>query len=173
MKSNKKSLEQFYEAHIDKVYRYFYMRCLNKSVAEDLTSECFIALAEQMDKETAMEDKTKYLYGIMRNRWNSYLREKYNLKVVYTDSIENIALAVEEDAREWSGQSLEQRVLKYIEKLPKKQREIAYQRLILKHTNNEIAAALGTDTNYVKVTFRRSLRSLERIIENSDNEVKR
>jgi len=169
-KNNPKLLEEFYAQHVETIYRYFYYRCLNKSTAEDLTSESFIALAEKINNGAKIDDATKYLHGIARNNWNAYLRDKYNLKVVYTDGIEDLAVSVQHDAQEWADTPLEARASKFINRLPKKQKEVAHRRLILKQTNKEVAASIGADNNYVKVTFRRALRSLERLIETDSQE---
>lgn len=159
------NLELLYETHIETVFRYFYYKCLNKSVAEDLTSESFMALAEKMRSEAHIDDPVKYLYGIMRNNWNKYLREKYNLSIVLSDSIEDIAESVAMETEEWESVSLEERAMKYINRLAPRQREVAFRKLILKDSNKQIADDLNTTRNNVKVTLRRALRTLERIIE--------
>jgi RNA polymerase sigma factor (sigma-70 family) len=141
-------------------------------VAEDLTSESFMALAQKINAGADIEDSVKYLYGIARNNWNAYLRDKYKIKIVYTDAIEDLAKSVEQEADEWENSTLESRASKFINKLPKKQKEVVHRRLIIKQTNKEIAESMGVDYNYVKVTLRRGLRNLEKLIELNSREKK-
>ena len=65
---------------------------------------------------------------------------------------------------EIESKTLHNRAADYIDLLPKKQREVAKLRLLDGLSPAQIAKELKTDTNYVKVTLRRSLRRLEELI---------
>jgi RNA polymerase sigma-70 factor (ECF subfamily) len=153
-------LEGFYDEYVGKVYKFFYIKCLNKATAEDLTSETFISFIEQ-SKAQAINDHKKYLYGIMRNTWLQFLRDKYRQALTDVENIEDFASYVEgnieqfDEARE-SGN----RLLPYIENLPKKQRDVLVKRLIEEKSISEVAEELGKDKNYVKTTYHRALTTL-------------
>ena len=166
---NKPSLiETVYQSHVEKLYRFFYFKVLDKQTAEDLTSETFIALAEKIDglgKDNNVIEK--YLYGIARNKWNGYLREKYKNEEYSVEHIENFAGYVEDEVAEINQLSLKERAIKFINMLPPKQKIVAMLRLIDGFTPSEIAVKIKKPINYVKVTLRRALRRLEELIASS------
>jgi len=157
-------VEQVYDLHAEKLYKFFYFKVLNQQVAEDLTSETFIAFAEKAyqfggDVSTA----EKYLYGIARNKWNGYLREKYKRdEVLYDD--ESFGQYVQDEVDEIQSMSLKERAIAFINLLPPKQKIIATLRLIDGLTPTEISVKIRKPINYVKVTLRRALRRLEELI---------
>ena len=69
-------LPKFYDEHVDKVYKFFYIKSLDKHIAEDLTHDTFVAFMDKQDKFSAVSAK-QYLYGIMRNTWINFLKMKY------------------------------------------------------------------------------------------------
>ena len=88
-------LENFYESHVDKVYKYFYIQVLNRQIAEDLTSQTFLKFVAKV-QDTTIKQYKKYLYGIMRNVFADYLREKYkNLNVEYLEDIHDFELYID------------------------------------------------------------------------------
>ncbi len=168
---NEQWLEDFYQQHIDSVYKFFYFKSLHVQIAEDLTSDCFMKFAIKVHEHTPIADPETYLNGIAHHVWNDYLRDKYRLPVTSVESFDTIASFVEAEEGRWASTSLEDRALQYIDKLPSKQREVAYQKLILKYSNKEVMQRLEVSENYVKVTFRRAMRNLERAIEMGESGV--
>lgn len=159
-------LEQFYEDYIDKVYKFFYTQCLNRHVAEDLTSQTFMLFMEQTQKNRTIHDNRKYLYGVMRNVWAGYLREHYAERHATLDDIENFEQYASEQVEEFETSTPSERILTYIDRLPKKQRLVVMEHLIAEKTTRQIAEELGKDKNYVKTTYKRGLASLRKIIAN-------
>ena len=158
MSAKKIDLEEIYDQHSEALYRFFYFKVLNKPLAEDLTSQTFTKFVESAQK-TSINDPTNFLYGIGRNVFNNYLRDKYKEKQVHLDDLDNFTEVMTDTPGR--GASLEERALPHIEQLPDSQRRVAYMRLIEKQTNAEIAASLHRSSGYVKTTLRRALRSLE------------
>jgi DNA-directed RNA polymerase specialized sigma24 family protein len=62
------NIGDFYDQYVGKVYKFFYIKTLNRHIAEDLTSQTFIALVESLGSKK-IDNPQKYLYGIMRNNW--------------------------------------------------------------------------------------------------------
>ncbi|HRJ06749.1 MAG TPA: RNA polymerase sigma factor [Candidatus Saccharibacteria bacterium] len=153
-------LEAFYDEHVGKVYKFFYIKSLNKATAEDLTSDTFISFMEQAQVQ-AIEDQTKYLYGIMRNIWLQFLRSKYQQAMTDVEGIEDFASHVEFNLDQFDeAKSADNRLMPYIEELPSKQREVLIKRLIEEKSISEVAEELGKDKNYVKTTYHRALTTL-------------
>jgi RNA polymerase sigma-70 factor (ECF subfamily) len=161
-------IEELYDEHVDKVYRFFYIKSFDKSIAEDLTSQTFMTLCEQMqDPVRAIQDHKKFLYGIMRNHWLMYLRQKYRRGETTIENIEDFADYVEEEISDYSGLTARQRAEVYINQLPEKQRDIVARRLLEERSIKDIAADIGKDSNYVKTTYKRGLKRLRQLIDES------
>lgn len=155
-----------YDAHIQRIYRFFYYRVLDKQAAEDLSSQTFIRLAEKgSEQPPVIEDPVKYLYGVARHVFNDHLREKYRKSEFTLEDINDMPAAVEDEVDQLDQLDMQQRAQLFINLLPDAQREVAHRRLILQETPAEIADQLGRDKNYVKVTLRRALRKLEELVE--------
>lgn len=153
-------LEAFYDEYVDKVYKYFYINCLDRHTSEDLTSKTFIGFMEKIDSQPVVDPK-KYLYGIMRHVWTDFLRQKYKEKLIQVESIEDFAAHSDEQVSEFESVSVKKRALKYIEKLPAKQKQVAHLRLIEKMSVKETARQLGHTAAYVKTTQNRAIKRLK------------
>lgn len=157
------NLEVFYDKHVDKVYRFFYFKSLNVHVAEDLTSQTFLAYVEQIAIRT-IDDHTKYLYGVMRNTWLQFLRAKYESLVTGMEDIDDFEEYVESVNANELSEDMPQRLNKYVELLPEKQRVVLTMRIINDMSIKDIANELGKDRNYVKTTYKRAVAKLRQII---------
>lgn len=157
---NQLNLESFYDEHVDKVYKYFYIKSLNKAIAEDLTSDTFVSFMEQ-SKAHEINDHIKYLYGIMRNTWMQFLRSKYEQALTDVENIEDFAVHVENNITNFDeAKNVSNRLLPYIEKLPSKQREVLIKRLVEEKSISAVAIELCKEKNYVKTTYHRALTTL-------------
>lgn len=157
-------LEQIYDEYVDKVYKYFYIQCLDRHTAEDLTSHTFISFMEKL-KENKVTDNKKYLYAIMRNVWMDHLRLKYKQAVDSIDSIEDFEQHAEQAISVFESKDLKERASYFIGKLPEKQAQVARMRLIEGYSLKEIATKLGKNMAYVKTTQNRALKSLRLMLE--------
>ena len=159
------TIESVYTDNVEKLYKFFYFKVLDKQTAEDMTSDTFIAFAEKF--ETLEKDRVameKYLYGIARNIWNGHLRKKYNQPETLTEDIDDFSRFVDDENSEIEEMSLQDRAIKFINLLPPKQRIVVTLRLIDGLTPTEISAHINKPINYVKVTLRRALRRLEELV---------
>ena len=156
-------LENFYDTHVNKVYKYFYVQCLNRHVAEDLTSQTFVSFVDKKQKIQVQDDK-KYLYAIMRNVWAEYLRTKYAEAVDSLDLIEDFEAHAEASISEFETLNMKERALIYIDRLPDKQREVAHMRLLEELSVGEVATKLQKSSLYVKTTQYRALKNLRQML---------
>ena len=156
-------LEAFYDTYIDTVYKYFYINCLNRHVAEDLTSATFVAFVDKT-QSTQMQDWKRYLYGVMRNIWADHLREKYRQVVESLEAIEDFEQHVDQSVTNFETSDLKARARQFIERLPQKQREIATMRFLQGCNIKEIAAQLDTSVSHVKTTQNRAIKSLKKML---------
>ena len=159
------TVESVYTDNVEKLYKFFYFKVLDKQLAEDMTSDTFIAYAEKFEGlEKNRVTHEKYLYGIARNVFNGYLREKYKQPETLTDEIDDFSRFVEDENAEIEEMSIQDRAIKFINMLPPKQRIVATLRLIDGLTPTQISVKINKSVNYVKVTLRRALRRLEELV---------
>jgi RNA polymerase sigma-70 factor (ECF subfamily) len=158
-------LPQFYDEYVDKVYKFFYIKNLNKQIAEDLTSQTFTLFVEQISNKDILDYK-KYLYGIMRNIWLQFLRDKYKESLDYLESIDDFETYTKYDVYNFESTELpENRLRIFVDKLPEKQQQVLNMRIYENLSTGEVAKLLGRDKNYVKTTYQRALKSLREMID--------
>jgi len=155
--------DEIYETHFHQVYRFFYFKTLSKESAEDLTYQTFLSFIENLKKKIKIDNYNAYLYSIARNIFAKFLKEKYHADIIisnenFYDFIQGFLEEIDKTP------SLEDRALKYIDKLPSKQRQVIFLRLIQKEKISDIAKKLHKNINYVKVTQKRAIISLKRLI---------
>ena len=157
-------LKNFYDEHIDKVYKFFYIKALDRHTAEDLTSQTFLLFVESKNNGKEIEDNKKYLYGIMRNVWLQFLRNKYQEAISGLEQIEDFADYSASEIDRFESVPIPNRILPFIEKLPKKQAKVLSMRLVEQKSVKQIAVILKKDNNYVKTTYRRAILSLREML---------
>lgn len=167
------TIEEAYDAYADVVYRFFYVKCLDKATAQDLTSQTFMVLVERMHDLQDGQDRPgsqpigdikKFVYGIMRNIWLMHLRKKYQRNEQAIEDIEDFPAYVDDEIADYTEQSPKQRAEVFINQLPDRQRAVVAMRLLEEQSIKQIAVNLDKDTNYVKTTYKRGLKRLRELV---------
>ena len=158
------NLAQFYNEYINKVYKFYYIKCLDKHTAEDLTSQTFLLFVEHVNSGKEIEDNKKYLYGIMRNVWLQFLKKKYEDAISGIENIEDFEDYSVSQTNAYESTSIINRIMPYINKLPPKQRQVIRMRHIEQKSVSEVAISLGKDKNYVKTTQHRGISRLREML---------
>jgi RNA polymerase sigma-70 factor, ECF subfamily len=159
-------IEQIYDQNSKAVYKFFYFKSLSQQIAEDLTSQTFLIMVGKMhNREVVIKDHKKFLYGIMRNVWLRYLQQKYRENIQLIEDMEDFEAYVDSELMREVQTSDEERVRKFIEKLPSSQQQVMRLRLIEHQTLSEICSSLGKDMNYVKTTQKRGIQNLKRLLD--------
>ncbi len=157
-------LESFYDEYADKVYKFFYIKSLDKMTAEDLTSQTFIAFMEKV-QTVEVDNYNTYLYGIMRLKWVTFLQDKYSSNITELENIEDFSTYTDNVIESYeSSNGMHARLVLYVNKLPEKQRDVITMRLINNMSVKEVANQLGRDKNYVKTTHQRGLKRLRELL---------
>ncbi|MCA9377079.1 sigma-70 family RNA polymerase sigma factor [Candidatus Nomurabacteria bacterium] len=164
-------ISSLYREHVTKVYRYFYKRTASREISEDLTSQVFLSYAEVCrDPGTQIDDHTKYIFGITRNTFLTYLREKYE-KQEFTLDIEDLSHQgtfedeTDEDQPVEQPKDITPLITHYIDLLPEAQQRVMRLRLLEHRSLKEICEILNKNMNYVKTTQKRAIRRLKEILE--------
>jgi RNA polymerase sigma-70 factor (ECF subfamily) len=114
----------------------------------------------QKAQQQTIEQPTKYVYGIMRNVWIAYLREKYKSQIITIEDIEDFESYAEKQVAHYESATSHQRALDLLQDLPKRQQEVLRIRIIENKSVKETAEIMGRDSNYVKTMHHRALVTL-------------
>lgn len=163
-------LSTIYDSEFQRIYSFFYYKTLSKDVAEDLTSETFLVLANILsgNSDRRIDNLKAFLFGIAKNVFVKYLQKKYRGEIPFSnfsDDFEDYvdSFVVEKEKSE----PLEDKLIQYLKYLPQKQAAVLELRFIQKLSLQEICEKLGKNMNYVKTTQKRAFKSLRDIIETS------
>ena len=85
----RQALLAIYDEAVVDLYGYFHRRCRNRSVAEDLTTETFLAAVESIERGVVERVTIAWLVGIARHKlvdhWRRVEREQRRLVAVHTE----------------------------------------------------------------------------------------
>lgn len=84
-KSKKKFFSKFYDKHIDKIYRFIFLKVNSKEVSEDLTSEAFLRFWQQLNSPIEIRNPRAFIYQIARNLIIDHYRQKEPRRVDIED----------------------------------------------------------------------------------------
>lgn len=88
MDNYQKNFSQLYNQHIDKIYRFIFLRVSSQEIAEDLTSETFLrGWRSFKDEEKEIINPSAFLYQIARNLVIDFYREKGKAQIVSAESV--------------------------------------------------------------------------------------
>jgi RNA polymerase sigma-70 factor, ECF subfamily len=84
------ALLDLYDDALDQIYGYLHRRCRNRAVAEDLTTEVFLAAVDSIRRRAVAEVTIAWLVGIARHKlvdhWRRAARDERNLRAVNEDA---------------------------------------------------------------------------------------
>lgn len=149
-------LKEIYIEYSDKIYRYLYWHLGDVYLAEDLTSEVFLKVFNNLAKFKGGYLQA-WIYRIAKNLLVDYYRSKK------TSSVENIAeIPVDVHLLETLEKDEESRSLqKAIAKLPENLREVVILRFFEEMSAAEVAEVVGINEGNVRVLQFRALKKLK------------
>lgn len=81
-KEKDKKFISLYQAHVDEVYSFIYLRTgLNQTTAEDLTEEIFVEVYKALSGFRGMSSERTWIFSIARNLLNDYFRRQYRSQI--------------------------------------------------------------------------------------------
>lgn len=155
---DKQHLQSLYEKYVDALYRFFYWQTNQRSeVAEDLTSETFLALTKSIHTFSGRSSFKNWLYAIAKNHLSAWIRERYNLP---TEPLFD-ALPDKEDSIDPHKQRQKaSQLLELLSRLSQLERKVLILRYLKNYTVAETAKALHLTASNVKVIAHRSLKKI-------------
>jgi len=85
MANPRKKFSKIYDTHIEKIYRFIYLKVNSEEIAQDLCSETFLKGWESFKNNQNIENPSAFLYRIARNLVTDYYRQKGRTQIVSTE----------------------------------------------------------------------------------------
>jgi RNA polymerase sigma-70 factor (ECF subfamily) len=158
------AFSEIYDRHQPAIYRYIFYRVSTETIAEDLTSEVFVRLVDNIDDFTYQgRPLLAWLYTIARNLVNDHHRRAGRGEMVPLDET---LPANAPDPEGVADLALNQRRLAAaLDQLTEDQRQVILLRFIEDLDNRTVAQVLDKSYGAVKALQHRGLASLRRIFE--------
>ncbi|MGI5818803.1 MAG: RNA polymerase sigma factor [Armatimonadota bacterium] len=151
-----RALGDLYDRHATALYRWLLAKGLPRSDAEDLLSECFLALVDRGEGAAQIEDVRAYLFAVARNKLSHTAPETQALELVPEP-------ATNPESADGAA------VREALADLPPEQREVVVLKVWQGHTFAEIGTLLGIPPNTASSRYRYALRKLRAILGESDD----
>ena len=91
MEKKRKEFSKIYNKHIDKIYRFIFLKVNSEEVAQDLCSETFLRCWESYQRNQGQESEIQniqaFLYRIARNLVTDHYRQKGRAEVISVEAM--------------------------------------------------------------------------------------
>lgn len=169
------ALAQLYRHHLDDIYRYVYMRVGTQADAEDLTSETFLRMVENLRQYRERGKFRSWLLGIARYVVNDFWRIHYRIGEEPLGELEMKWAAdpfsSDDPNNELEGQkNLVFLMREWLARLPDHYRRVLELRFLEGRSLRETAQAMNCTETTVKVRQHRALKKLAQAITEAEED---
>ena len=152
-------MEELYKETIKMVFHFLFSLCHDESLTEELTQETFLKAYQSIGRFDGSCKISTWLCSIARNTYYQYLSK--NRKQVPKDFMAEEEISEVTPEREVLAKIELLDVLKLMQNLPERMREVMYLRITGALTFKEIGEILGKSENWARVNY---YRGKERVI---------
>jgi len=164
-KGDETALRLLYRQYLDDVYRYIYMRTGTRADAEDLASETFLRMLENLDKYRGEGTFRNWLLGIARNVVNDFWRSRYRSDEISLEAFgESLPGSQTSSSDAQTPEGLRPFVETLLKTLPNHYRRVLELRFLEGRPVRDVAQAMGCTESNVKVRQHRALKKLVQAI---------
>jgi len=162
-KNKRKTFSEFYDRHIDSIYRFVYLKIGSKEVAHDLVSDVFVRVWEQIKSPAEINNIRAYTYQIARNLIVDYYRQRKLKKI----SSEELSLKSREKSPEDQAviDSDLDRIKRALPRISEEYQNVLIFYYLEEMSVKEIAEIEGKSQNAVRVTIHRALDAIRKQID--------
>jgi RNA polymerase sigma-70 factor (ECF subfamily) len=161
-----------YEEFSDAIFRYALFQTSKREIAMDITQDTFIKTWEYLQKGTEVENIKAFLYRVAKNLIIDHRRKKKSSSldqileagVDFTEE-ENV---LEEKEKDFEKAQDRERVLKAVEKIDERYKEILLMRYIEEMSIKEIGDILDKSQNHVSVMIHRGVEKLKKLLKENE-----
>jgi RNA polymerase sigma-70 factor (ECF subfamily) len=163
-KGDQKALSTLYRRHLDDVYRYIYAKVGTQADAEDLTSQVFLKMVENLESYRAEGPFVGWLLGIARHTVLDFWRQQYQIQELPLEQF--LGRAPTEPATITGSDHGKRLWLKrLLNALPDNYRQVLELRFLKGYSVRETARAMEISENYTKVLQHRALKKARELEE--------
>lgn len=169
------ALARLYRHNLDDVYRYIYMRVGTQADAEDLTSETFLRMVENLRQYCGRGKFRSWLLGITRHVVSDFWRMHYGINEAPLDELE-MKWATNSFASGDPNNDVERQknmvllVGEWLARLPDHYRRVLELRFLEGKSVRETAQAMNCTETTVKVRQHRALKKLAQAITEAEDD---
>ncbi len=154
-KGEAEAFGELYESMVGRIYRYIFYKVGEVEAAEDLTQEVFVRVYRKL-RQFRGGSFWAWVYTVAKNLVTDYYRKQKP----------EVELEEWHDKTDGGEEKLEELELRrWLNKLPKKYREVVEWRYIMDESIAETAKMLKMSESGVKVTAHRAIKKLKEMME--------
>ncbi|GEM_PF-158089 len=159
----------YYDEHVEKIYRYVFLKVNLKELAEDITGETFLkAWHHLQEANDVIHDPQAFLYRIARNLVFDYYRKKVRADVTLGDEILKTFTQEDHEIKKVEERSEFEYIKSYLKSLKEEYQEVLLLRYVEGLGIAEIASVLGKKKGATRVLIHRALNTLKKMIEEEE-----
>jgi len=172
---DKESLQKLYNHFFNQIYYYVYSRINSLHETQEITSEVFLSMVENISKFKGESSFKNYIFGIAKNKIRDYIRNKYKssgyiLQSYFEDQAFDQIIQEEPD---YSYKHKLRNALNHITRLLNpRYAKVLDLRFNQMNSVEETAKILGVTDNNVKVMQHRAIKQASQIWNNMNVELK-
>lgn len=152
----------FYSSHIDQIYRYVLIRVGDSEVAQDLTSETFLAALENLQHFRGEGLLVAWILGIARNKISDYFRSHRSLLPL--DDAASV-ISTNTSPEEWAERQWQLSQVSKMLRMLGPNRADALALFIFASLNiDEVSQVLGKSSSAVKILIYRAVQDLKMLL---------
>lgn len=166
---DRKWLEEQFETYYDKVYAFLYARTGNATLAEDLTSQTFVKIAENF--RTYNKEKgavSTWIFTIALNEMRSHFRRQKGKETAPLEELPELS-NTEDVEMKILQRERKKELLSLLSRLDKRQRSAVTLKYYGELSNHEIACILEISESNVSTILSRSIKKLKNLLEQCDD----
>jgi len=154
------ALSVLYRRHVDLVFRYIRKRVPTTEVAEDVTSETFLAIITGLRTFRGFSRFRTWMFGIARRRVVEYWRRHYEVPEYAIDLVLELVGVPPADSEPDPEPSMQSNIdcARVLAELPERDRRVLECRFLERKSVHETAQELSLSEGNVKVIQHRAIR---------------
>ncbi len=167
--SENKKFAKIYDKHIDKIYRFIFLKTGIKEIAEDITSQVFTKGWRKFKLQgTDIENMSAYLFQIARAEVANHYREANKFQIISAEAVEIVdqSLGIAADQALQSDRNI---IMASLSGVSEDYQNMLILKYIDGYSNKEISAILGKSEGAVRVMTHRALEALKIVFNNANN----
>lgn len=168
VKGDEKAFGQLYDAYVDTIYRFIYLRVEDQQTAEDITANVFMKSWEKLDRYQPRGVPFRaWLFRIARNAVIDHYRTRKEVAPLeaVVNTYDESAMPVSERV---SVRIEAEKIVRLMKELTEDQRNVLTLKLVHGLNTKEVAKALGKRQGAVRALQMRGLQALTKLMENNE-----